>query len=853
MMGAGIMGNKRAGRERQEKKRLSGLLGKVFKNSTVHSAPRVLGRMTVQDSIPIAAVHEKENLVETYPGLFTRLYTLGENNYQTETLEVQEQMFAGFRSALNSLGADCEIAFTVFNQDVDFGEFKETALMKEAGDSLDGLRREMNDIILGRIREGRNGLRKCKYVTLGLHAPDLKKADEVFGRRLDGELSKQMKKLSSAAVPVSLAKRLEVLHDIYNIDSQGEFLTHTRIPDAGGEVREVDSFDLGDIRGQGLTVKDVVAPSSMQVFPKYMRLGRKFVRVMRVDQYPAQLSDEFFVRLTDVPFNLLSTINIQPIPSAEANKIVHRNYSLAQNEKAEATRKLAQEFLPEDMIPPAVREKVEKAEELREDMVGNDEKLFKTVHTVVFWADSLDRLQEYTDTIVSICQSSVAGIHIMEEMQEEGFYATLPLLWNGIPYKMKRTLKSSSTACAAMPFSAMELSDPGGINYSMNLNSRNLILYNRLLCQNYNGFILGTPGAGKSFAGKVEMLNVMLGSSAKCIVIDPESEYHALAKLIGGEVIRLMPGGRWHINPMEVRPGYEYDGEEGNPVLAKADFILKLLEAVIKTPFGLNSIQETIIDECVHGLYRPFMEEGGRLGEIPEGEMPTLTDLQAAFAGREEPEARELAMALKLYTGEGSLNVFGRRSNVDVDNRFVVYDIKDVGYKLKPMAMLIILDAIQNNLFENRRRGKNTWFWVDECHLLFQDEMTAQALSTIWKRARKYGGVPTGITQNVDSLLKSETCRTMLSNSNFIQMLNQAAADREQLRVLLNLSDAQVDVVTSAPKGQGLIYTGNNCVAFHSVFPKDNHIYRCLTSNMREIREYEEQERRMKAREGAGN
>ncbi len=852
-MGMGIMGNKKKTGKRQEEKGLYRLLGRAFTDSAVHSAPRTLGRLTVQDSIPIAAVHEKENLVETYPGLFTRLYTLGENNYQTETLDVQEQMFVGFRSVLNSLGVDCEVAFTVFNQDVDFGEFREAALMKEAGDSLDGLRREMNGIILDRIREGRNGLRKCKYVTLGLHAADLKKADEVFSRRLDGELSRQMKKLSSAAAPVPAAERLEILHDIYNIGSQGEFLTQARIPDANGEAREVASFDLGDIRGQGLTVKDVLAPSSMQVFPKYMRLGSRFVRVMRVDQYPAQLSDEFFVRLTDVPFNLLSTINIQPVPSAEANRIVHRNYSLAQNEKAEAARKLAQEFLPEDMIPPAVREKVEKAEELREDMAVNDEKLFKTVHTVVFWADSLDRLQEYTDTIVSICQSSVVGIHIMEEMQEEGFYATLPLLWNGIPYKMKRTLKSSSAACAAMPFSAMELSDPGGINYSMNLNSRNLILYNRLLCQNYNGFILGTPGAGKSFAGKVEMLNVMLGSSAKCIVIDPESEYHALARLIGGEVIRLMPGGKWHINPMEVTPGYEYDGEEANPVLAKADFILKLLEVIIKTPFGLNSIQETIIDECVHGLYRPFMEEDGRLGEIPEGRMPTLTDLQAAFAGRAEPEARELAMALKLYTGEGSLNVFGGQSNVDVNNRFVVYDIKDVGYKLKPMAMLIILDAIQNNLFENRRRGKMTWFWVDECHLLFQDEMTASALSTIWKRARKYGGVPTGITQNVDSLLKSETCRTMLSNCNFIQMLNQAAADREQLRVLLNLSDAQVDVLTSAPKGQGLIYTGSSCVAFHSVFPKDNRIYRCLTSNMREIREYEEQERRMRAREEAGN
>ena len=253
------------------------------------------------------------------------------------------------------------------------------------------------------------------------------------------------------------------------------------------------------------------------------------------------------------------------------------------------------------------------------------------------------------------------------------------------------------------------------------------------------------------------------------------------------------------------------------------------------------------MDECVHKLYAPFMKDG-KLQHIPPEQMPTLTDLQAEFAKREEPEARELAIALKLYTGSGSLNVFGFRSNVDINNRFVVFDIKNVGEKLKPIAMLIILDSIQNTLFRNRKRGRNTWIWVDECHLLFQDEMIAQTLSAIFKRARKYGGVPTGISQNVEDLLKSTTCRTMLSNCNFIQILNQAAMDRENLRTLLNLSDSQVATITSAPRGQGLIYTGSNCVGFHSVFPKNNSIYRCLTSDMKEIKEYEEAERRAKAK-----
>jgi len=809
--------------------------------------PIELCKLTVQDSVPIYAIHEKDNLIETYPGLYTRMYLIGENNYQTETEESQQSIFVELRSFFNSIGANCECAVSVFNRNINIEEFKNTALLKEAGDDLDYLRREMNEIILSRIQEGRNGLEKLKYLTVGFHANSYKKAVEMFNRRIDREVDNSFKKVKSFAQPVSMDKRLEILHDLNNIDNQGEFLTHTRVQDEMGTVREISSFDLENIRGMGLSVKDVIAPSSIRIFPRYMMFGNMYVCTMRIDAYPSSLADDFFIKLTDVPFNMISTMNIQPIPVREANKIVNKNIRLARNEKIEERRTLIKQDLPEDMISLETEEKVQKAQALREEMIENDEKLFKTVHTIVFWADSKEKLREYTETINSICQSNVVGIHVMEDMQEEGFNATLPLLYNALPRKMKRTLKSSSLTCASMPFSALELSDAGGINYSMNLATRNLILYDRLRTQNFNGFILGTPGSGKSFTAKVEMLNVLLNSNAQGIAVDPESELTAFTKMIMGVTVPIVPGGKWHINPLEISAGYEFDEEEANPVLAKADFILKLLEVMIKTPFGLNSIQETIVDECVHKLYEPFMKDG-KLQHIPPEQMPTLTDLQAEFAKREEPEARELAIALKLYTGSGSLNVFGFRSNVDINNRFVVFDIKNVGEKLKPIAMLIILDSIQNTLFRNRKRGRNTWIWVDECHLLFQDEMIAQTLSAIFKRARKYGGVPTGISQNVEDLLKSTTCRTMLSNCNFIQILNQAAMDRENLRTLLNLSDSQVATITSAPRGQGLIYTGSNCVGFHSVFPKNNSIYRCLTSDMKEIKEYEEAERRAKAK-----
>lgn len=826
------------------------ILGGMKKGIAGNKPPLNLCRLTSQDTVPIYAVHEKENLVETYPGFYTRTYQISENNYQTDTEDVQYQTFAGLRSIFNSLGVNCEMSFSVFNRNINLDEFKDMALRKETGDELDYLRRELNEIILSRIQEGRNGLVKTKYVTVGVHADSVKKAYDVFNGRLQNELKSAFVKLKSNLTMLTIEQRLEIVHDMYNINNQGEFLTKTRVTDfETGETTEISSFDLTDVRSMGLSVADVVAPSSVRVFPKYMQFGKTFVCAMRVDSYPSSMSDTFFVKLTDVGFNMISTMSINPIPTSEANSIVNKNIKLARNEKIEERQNLLKQNLPEDMISMDTEEKLEKAEAMRTDMLENDEKLFKTVHTVVFWADSKEKLREYTETIRSLCQAEVVGIHVMEDMQEEGFNATLPLLYNCIPYKMKRTLKSTSLTCAAMPFANVELSDSGGINYSVNIASKNLILYNRLNANNYNGFILGCPGAGKSFSAKVEMLNVVLGSNAQCIVIDPESEYGALAKLIGGEIIKIVPGGKWHINPLEITENYDFDDESTtDPILAKADFILRLFEVIVKSPFGLNSIQEVIIDESLHELYAPFVKDG-KLQSIPKSKMPTLTDLQAKLATRQEPEARELAIALKMYTGNGSLNVFGFQSNVDVSNRFIVYDIKDVGDKLKPLAMLIILDSIQNALFENRKRGKNTWFWVDECHLLFLDESTASTLATIWKRARKYGGVPTGITQNVEDLLKSPTCKTLLSNCNFIQILNQAALDRENLRELLQLSDAQVDVITEAPKGQGLIYTGTNCVGFYSVFPKNNSIYRCLTSNMKEIKEYEEAERRAKAKQ----
>ena len=826
-----------------------------FTHSDAKTAPRVLYKKTVQDSIPVYAVHEKENLIETYPGMFTRSYWLKENNYQSETEEREEEIYINYRKVLNSLGTNEEYAISIMNRNVDMHEIEENVLCKETGDELDFLRREMNDVTVDRIKQGRNGLEKLKYITIGLHCDDLKKATDVFNKSIDRRMSDRFKKIESDAIPIPIEKKLEILHDIYNIDDQGTFLTHKKIQNPKtGMIEDVTEFDLENMRAQGCTVKDIIGPSSFSVYDSFIEMGAKYVRTMRIVNLPATMGDDFFCKLTDVEFNILTTANIRPIPSVEARKIVGKNLALARSEMAEQRKALIKSNLPEEMVSDDTKDNVEHAEDLRDEMTKNDERLFKTCYTVTFWADTLEELNEHTETIVTACQTEGVGVQIMTKMQEEGFNYTLPLCDNELPYSFMRTLKSSS-ASIFFPFSNLELMDKGGINYSCNLYSKNLIVYDRTQTQNFNGFVLGKPGAGKSFTSKVEMLSVMLKSNSDCIVIDPEGEYGALTKLIHGQEIKIEPGGKWHVNPMEIDSGYEWESDdekavESNPVYAKCTFIIRLIETMLDSPLGISAVQKTIVDESVRELYKPWMREDGGLDPIPKDKMPTLVDLQREFAkqAKKVPEARELEYCLKLYT-EGSLNAFAYQSNVDIHNRFITYNIRDVGEELMPLAMMIILDSLFTTMFKNKKSGKYTWIWIDEIYLMFKSEKSAGTLNELFKRSRKHGGIPTGITQNIEDLLESNTARKMLSNCNFVQILNQAQSDREHLRELLNLSQSQVDVITSAPKGQGLIYTGDNVVPFFSVFPKGNSIYRCLTSNMKEIREYEEEERRKRAHE----
>lgn len=793
-------------------------------------------------SVPIVGIHEKYQFIETYKGCYVKSYLLGDNNYQTAPEEDQLIIYKGWKKLLNSFGSNMEAAITINNHSINMQEFCEKALHKEAGDGFDELRKDWNDITLQRINEGKNGIQRDKYLTVAVHAPNALNAARVY-HRLDQDIDKTLSRIGSSAAPVPLVEQLDLLYGIYN-DAKEHLVQKSKVMNEDGSMEEISSFDYGHMRSMGLRVNDIIGPSSMEIRRDYISLGGKYSRTLRVSKLASKMSDDFLTNVTDMNFNCITTINMEAIEPKKVDSIVAENLSFIRDMKTKQMKAGQKAGVYDDSyVSPEILDREAEALALREAIREKDEHLFNTVMTVTVFAENMEKLDEYTNTLITEYKKSSFTVTVMNGMQEEGFNSTLPLCYNQI--RLTRTL-TTSTLAMFIPFSTLELNDPDGINYSCNALSKNPIFYDRLKGVNYNGFILGCPGTGKSFSAKSEISCVFLKIDGVIYILDPENEYGDLAEELHGQVVVITPGGTTHVNPMDIYVTEDYDSET-DPINEKASSILQLMECVVKSPFGINSIQETIIDECVHALFAPFVVNG-RLRKIEYDEMPTLTDLRVELSKRKEPEARELVYALKLYTGDGSLSIFGHQTNVEISNRLVVFQIRDVGERLKDLAMLVILEFIWNEIVKNRKLGKTTWYYVDEIYLMFQKEYSANRLNTMVRRGRKYGAVFTGISQNVTPILESPVARDMLQNCNFIEILGQAGPDRDSLQHILNLSDVNLEYITNSPPGQGLIYTGKNVVPFRGSIPKNTKIYRLLTSNPKEKHEYEMERQREEAR-----
>ena len=803
---------------------------KASKNTSKKKTTKKKGFMdapqTVQQTIPYTSVYSN-GIIETMPGTFTKCYLLHDVNFKTATDEEQETIFSNYGNLLNTFGSEVKAEITVFNRNIDQKKFKENTLLKMTGDKFDTYREEYNQILISKINEGRNNIIHEKYLTIGIEKNGIDEAVTEFSR-LDTEIGARMKKINGAeTIPMTTEERLSLLFDIYNQDKQGKFLQTGKV-----NGHKASTFELAWLKKQGLTTKDVIAPESMYWQPKYFMLGDTYARTMYIDNLPTFLSTDIVPEISAVPCNMILSIHYDSMRQEKAIKLI-RNQTVNINANViDAQKKAMKRNFSPELISPELLKSQKEAERIMDDVTSRNQKLFLVTVVVTVFGESMEELEKNTAAIQTVAQRFLCQFKTLNYQQEYGFATSLPLAMNRI---YVQRLLTTETASLFIPFSAQELSQKNGMYYGLNAVSRNLLLFNRMNSKNQNGVILGTPGSGKSFSAKREMLNVFLATDADIYVIDPEREYSPMAALLDGEIVKIAAGSKTYINPLDMDIGY---ADDDDPITLKSDFIGSLCETIIGGRYGLSPIQKSVIDRCVRQVYQPYMDHMKRLADksitCDKSVMPTLDDFYQLLLVQPEPEAQNIALSLELYC-RGSLDTFAHKTNVRTNSRFVVYDIKDIGTGMKEMGLQVCLNDIWNKIIENKKKGRRTWFYIDEFYLLTQTESSARFLQQIWKRARKWGGVPTGITQNVEDLLASKEARGIINNCDFVYMLNQSPLDRVELCNMLNISPAQASYITNADAGQGLIYTGKFIVPFIDKFPSGNSLYKAMTTKPDEV------------------
>lgn len=731
---------------------------------------------------------------------FSKTYRFDDINYSIAKQEDQEAIFLGYCAVLNSLDTGADMQITVYNNRVNKAKFNDMVLLKHKGDGFDRYIDVYNQMLTEKMEQGQNGIIRSKFLTVTVQAADEDAARVKFSS-IDVEIVNAFKKLGSETRPMTANERVALLKDIF----RGADI---EIP----ELTEKDFKRKAD--------RAYCCPDYLEFKKDYFMWGDKYARTMFIKDMPASLKDCLLTDILGTNLDVMVTVNVAPVDPYKALKIVQHQLTSMQANKLQAEKKALQSGYTADVINQDLKHSLQEAEELLDDLRSKNQKMFLDNIIIMVTAADIDELNANTETIEAVVRKHICSLSTLYYQQEKGLQSVLPV--GNCTLKIRRTLTTESTA-VLLPFSAKEISQKNGMYYGLNALSNNMILFSRLNLKNPNGFILGSPGSGKSFAAKREMLNVFLATDDDIIIIDPESEYASLVAALNGETIYVSPASGNHINPLDMSKDYS---DDESPLTMKSDFILSFCECLVGKQ-GLSAKERGIIDRCLTQTYGEYLQT------FDKEKTPTLMDFYETLKAQPEPEAQGLALSFELYI-KGNLNMFAHQTNVDTNNRVVSYDIKDLGKQLKTLGMLIVLDYVWNRITLNRAKGKRTWIYMDEIYLLFANEYSANFLFELYKRARKWGGVPTGITQNVEDLLKSETARSMLSNTDFVMMLNQATSDRVQLAKLLNISDNLLTFVTNSDSGQGLICCGGSIIPFKDKFPH-NELYDLMTTKLEEV------------------
>ena len=755
--------------------------------------------MSAQDSIPYLQIRV-DGICQVTPTHFTKTIQFRDINYQLSDNEDKQAIFDGWCDFLNYFDSSIKFQFSFVNLTALRESFARAIPLRS--DQFESIQRELSKIIEVQQAKGNNGIVKTKYLTFGIDADNIRAAKPRL-ERIETDILNNFKRLGVSAEVLNGQERLRVLHDILRMDTPEPF-----------------AFRWEDLPRSGLSTKDYIAPSSF-LFNRAedFRMGKKFASVSFLQILAPELSDRILKDFLDIESNIVVNIHVQSVDQVSAIKTIKRTITDLDKSKIEEQKKAVRAGYDMDIIPSDLATYGAEAKKLLSDLQSRNQRMFLVTFLILNTADTKRQLDNNVFQTNSIAQKYNCSITALDYQQEEGMVSSLPLGLNQI--EIQRGLTSSGVGIF-VPFTTQELyqDSPEALYYGINALSNNIIMVDRKLLKNPNGLILGTPGSGKSFSAKREIANVFLVTNDDIMICDPEGEYFPLVQRLEGQVIKISPTSKHHINPMDINLNYS---DEENPLSLKSDFILSLCELIVGGKDGLKPVEKTIIDRCVRMVYQDYLND-----PKPEN-MPILGDLYDCLRKQEEKEAQFVATALEIYVS-GSLNVFNHRTDVDVSNRVVCYDIKELGKQLKKIGMLIVQDQVWNRVTINREASKATRYYIDEFHLLLKEEQTAAYSVEIWKRFRKWGGIPTGITQNVKDLLASREVENIFENSDFIYMLNQAAGDRKILAQQLGISPHQLSYVTHSNAGEGLLFYGDTIVPFVDNFPKDTELYRLMTT-----------------------
>ena len=755
--------------------------------------------LSAQDSIPYLQIRV-DGICQVTPTHFTKTIQFWDINYQLSDNEDKQAIFDGWCDFLNYFDSSIKFQFSFVNLTALRESFARAIPLRS--DQFESIQRELSKIIEVQQAKGNNGIVKTKYLTFGIDADNIRSAKPRL-ERIETDILNNFKRLGVSAEVLNGQERLRVLHDILRMDTPESF-----------------AFRWEDLPRSGLSTKDYISPSSFLFNrAKDFRMGQKFASVSFLQILAPELSDRILKDFLDIESNIVVNIHVQSVDQVSAIKTIKRTITDLDKSKIEEQKKAVRAGYDMDIIPSDLATYGAEAKKLLSDLQSRNQRMFLVTFLILNTADTKRQLDNNVFQTNSIAQKYNCSITALDYQQEEGMVSSLPLGLNQI--EIQRGLTSSGVGIF-VPFTTQELyqDSPEALYYGINALSNNIIMVDRKLLKNPNGLILGTPGSGKSFSAKREISNVFLATSDDIMICDPEGEYFPLVERLEGQVIKISPTSKHHINPMDINLNYS---DEENPLSLKSDFILSLCELIVGGKDGLKPVEKTIIDRCVRMVYQDYLND-----PKPEN-MPILGDLYSCLRKQEEKEAQFVATALEIYV-TGSLNVFNHQTDVDVSNRVVCYDIKELGKQLKKIGMLIVQDQVWNRVTINREVQKSTRYYIDEFHLLLKEEQTAAYSVEIWKRFRKWGGIPTGITQNVKDLLASREVENIFENSDFIYMLNQAAGDRKILAQQLGISPHQLSYVTHSNAGEGLLFYGDTIVPFVDNFPKDTELYRLMTT-----------------------